>query len=81
MVKNIHIKIYFCCLKNGKTINAQSFNESFHLLPTKTITFFEFISHVNHLFYNMCTVIQLLSFHTDNPLNVLSSFLTFNNIL
>ncbi len=36
-----------------------TFHESFHLLSTKTLTFFEFISHINHFFYNIYTVIQL----------------------
>ncbi len=53
-------KIYFVLLKKmlKQSINAQHFYESFHLLSTKTLTFIEFISHINHFFYNIYTVIQ-----------------------
>ncbi len=41
-----------------QSINAQHFYESSNLLSTKAFTFFEFISHINHFFYNIYTVIQ-----------------------
>ncbi len=42
-----------------KTINqCTTFYQSFHLLSTETLTFFEFISQINHLFYSIYTAIQ-----------------------
>ncbi len=60
--------------------------ESFHFLPTKTLTFFDFTFYINHFFYNIYTILsfnlQHLSFHTDNPsIIIVSSFLAFNNII
>ncbi len=45
------------------------------LLPTKTLTFFEFITHINHFLYKFKLSFNLhhLSFHTDNP-SIVSSF-------
>ncbi len=49
-----------------KTINQCTKFQWIHLFLTKTLTFFENISHINHCLYNSDTLIQYAAPHLLN---------------